>query len=178
MCGRMKEVYEGKWWKWRRRRIKQQKQDDEVAGAGKISSSPPSFRFHQGREGNLSGNLMWDFLPSACGGRPPVAGASRSGSGHLVDAQCNTEVVRTCQGRLRSSQEKARPHVCSPETTDLVAHQFRTSSNTVKTHHITRLCHLHTSKCASSCACLKDYLFIAFLLNLILTICIKFGLIN
>jgi len=142
-----------------------------VAGAENLrSSSPPSFCFHQGREGILSGNQMWDFLPTAWGGRPPDAGCvtAREWSPGWRTVQHGSR--QNVQGRLGSSQEKAKAPVDSPKTTStavLLAHQFRTSCNILKTHHITLLCRLHLSMCASGCACLKDYLFNAFLWNLI-----------
>jgi len=124
---------------------------------------------------------MLDLLHIACGGRPPEAGCvtARELSPGWRTVQHGSR--QNLQGQLGSSQEKAKPPVDSPETTRtavLLAHQFSTSCNTLKTHHITRLCRLHLPKCASGCYCLKDYLFNVFLWNLILTIYIKFCLIN
>lgn len=90
----------------------------------------PSFVPFPPKAMKVSYPVIWcgTFCPLRAGAHLPWLVASRPRRGHLVDARCNTEVVRTCQGQLGSSQEKARPPVCSPETTtttDLVAHQSR-----------------------------------------------------
>jgi hypothetical protein len=68
---------------------------------------------------------MWiTYLVISCRTNCPLrvlAGLPRTsyvtvGRSHLVDAPCNTEVVRTSEGQWGASEEKARPPVVSPVT--------------------------------------------------------------